>query len=118
MHKMSHVVKIVEDEILCWKAPTRLGYNISAFFIKMVLDGPRRDLGDSTLYEEEEGVLSTLESPQDASQLPHKPQDLGSKEVQNAVDSAQQKKVPRHRTTTQQVEHCRVECRGIGPVWA
>ncbi|KAJ1203329.1 hypothetical protein NDU88_007116 [Pleurodeles waltl] len=81
----------------------------------MTLDGPRRDLWDSTLYEEEEGALSTLESPQDASQHPQEPQDPGSKEAQNAVDAAQQKKVQRRWRTTQRVERCRKECWGPGP---
>ncbi|KAJ1159502.1 hypothetical protein NDU88_000009 [Pleurodeles waltl] len=112
---MFHGVTIAADEILCWTVPTSLGYGKSAFFIKMVLDGPKRELGASTRCEEEEGALSTLESPQDASQHPTKLQDLGSKEVQNAVDAAQQKKVPRRRRTTQRVERHRMECWRPGP---
>ncbi|KAJ1199003.1 hypothetical protein NDU88_002841 [Pleurodeles waltl] len=108
-------MKIVADEISCWKAPTSLAYDKRAFFIKMALNGPRRYLGASALREKEEEALSTLESPQDASQHPEKPQDLGSKEVQNAVDAAQHKKVPHHRRTTQRVERHRVECWGPGP---
>ncbi|KAJ1203638.1 hypothetical protein NDU88_007422 [Pleurodeles waltl] len=115
MQKMSHGVKIVADEISCRKAPTSLVYDKSVFFIKMALDGPRRDLGTSTLCEEEEGALSTLESPQDASLNHQIQQDRGSKEVQNAVDAAQQKKVPRRRRTTQGVERRRVACWGPGP---
>ncbi|KAJ1195213.1 hypothetical protein NDU88_004494 [Pleurodeles waltl] len=115
MQKMSHGVKIVVDEISCWKAPTSLGYGKNAFFIKMPLDGPRRDLGASTLCEEEEGALSTLESTQDVSQHPQKLQDLSSTKVQNLVEAAQRKKVPRRRSTTQRVECRRVECWGPGP---
>ncbi|KAJ1163125.1 hypothetical protein NDU88_003588 [Pleurodeles waltl] len=115
MQKMSHGVKIVADKILCWKSPTSLGYTKRVFCIKMALDGPRRDLGAATLCEEEEGALSTLESPQDTSQHPQESQDLGSKEVKNAVDAAQQKKVPRRRRTTQRVVHRRMECWGLGP---
>ncbi|KAJ1174589.1 hypothetical protein NDU88_006409 [Pleurodeles waltl] len=70
MQRMSHDVKIVADVISYWKSPTSLGYDKSAFCINMALDGPRRDLGASTLCEEEEGALSTLESPQDASPHP------------------------------------------------
>ncbi|KAJ1102685.1 hypothetical protein NDU88_000129 [Pleurodeles waltl] len=110
MQKMSYGVKIVADMISCWKAPISLGYDKSVFFIKMALDGPRRDLWASTLGEKEEGARSTLESPQDASQHPQKPQDPGSKEVQNVVDAAQQTKVPRCRRTSQRVEHHRVGC--------
>ncbi|KAJ1193670.1 hypothetical protein NDU88_002966 [Pleurodeles waltl] len=110
MQKISHGVKIIADEISCWKSPTNLAYNKSAFCVKMVLDGPRRDLGASPLCEEEDGALSTLESPWDASQHPQELQDPGSKEVQNVVNAAQQKKVPRNRRTSQRVEHCRIEC--------
>ncbi|KAJ1125972.1 hypothetical protein NDU88_004385 [Pleurodeles waltl] len=66
MQKISDGVKIFADMISCWKSPTSFGYDKSAFCIKMALDGSRRDLGVSTLCEEEEGALSTLESPRDA----------------------------------------------------
>ncbi|KAJ1152607.1 hypothetical protein NDU88_005382 [Pleurodeles waltl] len=75
------------DVISCWKSPTSLGCDKNAFCIKMALAIPRRDLRASTLCEEEEGALGTLESPQDARQHPRESQDMGTKEV-----SAHQKK--------------------------
>ncbi|KAJ1114980.1 hypothetical protein NDU88_003209 [Pleurodeles waltl] len=115
MQKMSHGVMIIADEISCWKVPTSLGYDKSTFCIKMALDGPRKDLGASTLCGEEEGAHNTLESPQDTSQHAQELQDLGSKEMKNTVDAAQQKKVPRHQKTTQRVLSRKMECWGPGP---
>ncbi|KAJ1174567.1 hypothetical protein NDU88_006388 [Pleurodeles waltl] len=98
--QMSHNVKMDAEVISCWKSPTSLGYDKYAFGVKKALAGPRRDLGASTLCDEEEGALSILESSQDARQHPRESQDTGTKELQNAVGAAPQRKIPCHRRTT------------------
>ncbi|KAJ1120019.1 hypothetical protein NDU88_008202 [Pleurodeles waltl] len=114
MQSMSHDVKMDADMISCRKLPTSLGYDKVVFCIKMALAGTRRDLGASTPCEEEEGALSTLESPQDARQHPRESQDTGTKEVQNANGAALQRRVPRRRRSTQRVERHRIEWWGPG----
>ncbi|KAJ1089155.1 hypothetical protein NDU88_002306 [Pleurodeles waltl] len=103
------------DVISCWKMPTSLGCDKCAFCIKMALAGPSGDLEASTLCVEEEGALSTLESPQEVRQQPQESQDTETKEVQNAVGAALQRRVPRRRRSIQRVKRHRIECCGTGP---
>ncbi|KAJ1088549.1 hypothetical protein NDU88_001706 [Pleurodeles waltl] len=93
-----------------WIHSTSLGSGKVAFCVKMALSVLWRDLGASTLCEEEEGALSTSESPQSTREHPRESQDTGTKEVQNAVGAARQRKVPSRRRSTQRVEHRRMEC--------
>ncbi|KAJ1123060.1 hypothetical protein NDU88_001533 [Pleurodeles waltl] len=81
VQEMSHVKMLDAGCLRRRIRRSSLGSSKVAVCVKMVLPGPRRDLGAPTQTEEAEGAPNTGESPQMTRQHPQESQDTVTKNV-------------------------------------